>query len=348
MPLLRLDPKMFHVDPRTISRELGLLRMPAKSTVLSAGISQAKEKSQQKPKRPKVMAPARMKRASNEPLLTPEEVNLLRQDLRKQLQVRPPAEAVQVIPDTEVQQKAQGILEKKDSGQTSAGLLGGLVGATAAGGLGAITTGMAKGIEKAPSGLLMAIPGAMKGYRLAKKLKQDHQIGGLLADEYQQPKPEGLLAQHSGEKVGSSLDDLLEHLFPKKDAKKPPIESKIPPSKPPGYRPSFQERQGKQTARIRARQEQRGLLGPKKFEPKRPETMKLEPKTVKLKDTKPKGFGPKTKRPPMPQNLKQLVKKNPKTIAIMGGLAALGALGLTASQLRKYRSDAGTYGKTSE
>lgn len=283
------------------------------------------------------------------PALSPQEMKQLQIDLLQQLKVRPPAEAVKIVPQPEVQQKLKEIAEKRDGAQTAGGLLGGLGGAAVGGGVGALTTGLAKGLEKAPTGLMMAIPGAFKGYRLGKTLVKNKEIKGLLAGEYQAPKTE-VPKTEVPPKVAASLDDLLNHLFPQKAQQKPPILSTVP-ERLKQYHPSFRERQGKQTIRGRLRRteqdfpahSQRDVLKRVfRMADKVPTSSPGEETKGLLSEgdsrTKDKGFRPKGKRTlSPPKDLKGLWKQNPKTFAIMGGLAALSALGLTAAQIQKYR-----------
>jgi hypothetical protein len=243
-------------------------------------------------------------------VLGPDEVAQLRQDLADQLKVRDVQEAVQVVPDPEVQQGVTDIVQgagPQQEQQRRQGLLQaakkGLLGA----GTGAAAGGMASGLPGAGAGLLSGgVPAALHGYRQGKEQARDEQIQGLLAERYQEPEPP---------KVASSLDDLLEHLFPKKEQQKPPI---APITAKPEL-PTFRERQGKPTIRSQYRGSDKGLL---------------TPKPGLLSGDAAKKF----KAPKMPGKFRApAAAHKSKSLVIAGGLAALGALGLTAAQLQKYR-----------
>lgn len=315
-------PGLLKFNPKLLGKQIGLLERTPVSSMANASISQAYSKERQRKQqlslqRKSAEAPSEK---PSRPLLSPEDVARLQADISQQFRIRSPEEAASVVPQPEVQEKLKGVLTG-DKVQTKGGLLGGLGGAVLAGGLGAVTTGLAKGLEKAPSGLMMAIPGAFRGYRLGKKLVQNQEVKGLLADAYQ----DSPLRVEEFPKEAGSLDDLLEYLFPKKSLEREPIKATFPAKPLPEPKPSFLARQGTRTFRAKVRESSKPLL------PKGDASQAPKQKQPSM------SRSPKVFKPTKHYSLKEIVKKNPKSFAIMGGLAALGALGLTAAQIQKYR-----------
>ncbi len=307
------------LDPKNITKQLGVLRRVRRtpiSSVASTGVGQVHvdELSDKKPRAKKKRDLQRKYSAA--PELTPEEVAQLQGDITQQLQLNKPEEAVQVVPDTSVQEKLRQVM-KGNAEQTRGGLLGGLGLGAVAGGVGAVTTGLAKGLEKAPSGLAMAIPGAFKGYRLGKKLVQNKQVKGLLEDTYQAPSkpvevPPDTLKMAT---VDPGFGEILRELT---DEKKRGVLNRQ------GVKSALKDLQ--QGRRINFNKSHVPLTG--------------DEKQMLHKALGSKLFKAQRQRPAVATGgAKSLLGRSPKAITVMGGLAALSALGLTAAQVQQYRKN---------
>jgi hypothetical protein len=167
----------------------------------------------------------------------------------------------------------------------------------------------------------MAVPGALKGYRLGKKLMQHKKIKEVLSDAYSgESTPTPPLLPSDVTLKTAALDPGFEEILDElKDEKKKGLLQR-------------------KDVKLALRDLQAGRR--RQFKVPHYSLSQVE-KQLLHKELGPELFkAPKmlnTPRSSLPSGLKFLVKQNPKTFAIMGGLAALSALGLTAAQVQKYR-----------
>jgi len=117
-----------------------------------------------------------------EAALQRKDIEELAEDLNTQMGVYGPEAAVGAVPKS-LQQKIREIESGSDK-QTLTGLAGGAGGGILGAGVGALTTGLAKGRVLAPFGALSGIPGALVGYHFAKKLQREKELQELLKERF--------------------------------------------------------------------------------------------------------------------------------------------------------------------
>jgi len=293
-----------NIDVEALKRALKLFKLPTGVEIANFGLTHMP-----KPKLDPNGNPVLQRKQAQAGPMSAEDAVELRKALMQQMQVRTPQEVAQVMPRPEAQQKVERVA-KGTPAQTHGGLLAGLGGAALGGGLGALTTGLSKGLESAPSGLIMAIPGALKGYRLGKKYIQGKELDDVLEEEVGEGKTAGVKFH----RMDPGFAEWMKYLVEEKDL------GTLTPEKVKeeiGLLAEGRQQQFGRPVPMSSVEQRavRGMLGPEMF----PEP----PKPAKLLKPRP--------------SLDGLLKKNPKTFAVLGGLAALGAIGLSAAKLQEYR-----------
>lgn len=103
------------------------------------------------------------------------EVEELARDLGEQMSVYGLPSTLEALPSQALKRRVQEVEAGSDA-QTLAGIGGALGGGAAGAGIGALTTGLAKGRHAAPFGALSGIPGALLGFSYFKDLQRRREL----------------------------------------------------------------------------------------------------------------------------------------------------------------------------
>ena len=120
--------------------------------------------------------------------MTAEQLQQLSADIESQVPISGPAQAAEIIPEGPARSEIGGVLQGTPE-QRSSGRKGALKGALASAGVGALGSGLAGGVEQAPKGLFLAIPGAIGGYQKGVADKRQQQLMEALQRAQQQQVP---------------------------------------------------------------------------------------------------------------------------------------------------------------
>ena len=119
-----------------------------------------------------------------EAALQRKDIEELAGDLTTQMGLYGPDAAAEAVPTRKLKQKIREIEAGSDA-QTLSGLAGGAGGGLLGAGMGALTTGLARGRAFAPLGMLSGVPGALLGYQYLRDLQRKNELRKLLGERFQ-------------------------------------------------------------------------------------------------------------------------------------------------------------------